>query len=151
MNYAKKTSTALSRYCNCGTSTVFRTTTPDMHNNGHVNNRVQELDTRRRSAQKGHRPTCRRTAQQRACPRPCPRRTNPGDDSTGMLTTLSKNCTTPPAPPPPYSCTIWEPTLGLPGAALDKENVRRSIFCTAQHHAQHTHPGRHTTHKHTLD
>ena len=44
--------------------------------------------------------------------------------------------------------TIREPTLGLPGAVPDKENVRRSIFCTAQHHAQHTHTTR-TPHPHT--
>ena len=35
----------LSINCSCGTSTVFCTTTHDLHNNGQVNNRVQELDT----------------------------------------------------------------------------------------------------------
>ena len=34
----------LSMNCSCGTSTVFCTTTHDLHNNGQVNNRVQEMD-----------------------------------------------------------------------------------------------------------
>ena len=42
----------------------------------------------------------------------------------------------------------WNPQLGLLGAALDKEHVRHSIFCTAQHQG-HTPPGQpHHTHKH---
>ena len=75
----KKTSTTLSRYCNCGTSTVFRTTNRDVHNNGHVKNRVQELDT--------HATTCT-TGTSTNC------------TTTGVSTTLSKNCTTPPATAP---------------------------------------------------
>ena len=99
--------------------------------------------------------------------------------TTGTSSTMSKNCTTTGVsttlskkdeprrqqprhvsnlvqqlndaarPAPPYPCTIREPALGLPGAALDKENVRRSIFCTAQHHAQNTHHRDTTPHTNT--
>ena len=90
MNCTKKTSTTLSRYCNCGTSTVFSTTNPDMRNNGHVNNRVQELDTRQPSSTQGkHVTDALETAKNTTTP--CSR---PASTSPTPLTT-AKNSTTP--------------------------------------------------------
>ena len=50
----------------------------------------QELHLRhlRAPAHQGHRSPCRRTAQERACQRPCPRRTNPSDNSSGHVSSL---------------------------------------------------------------
>ena len=92
----------------------------------------------RRPAQQGHRPPSQTATagRQRACQQTCPRAARPPTncngvqpETTGTSTTLSKNCTTPPATTTdPH--TIREPTLELPGAALNDVMMTVVSLCT---------------------
>ena len=99
----------------------------------------------RAPAQQGHRPPCRKTARQRQCQQPCPRTwTNPSDDLHNRVidhqeqqlrgqqrarqAALVQELHGPHSERRrPISRTIREPTLELPGAALDRRDNDRRI------------------------